>query len=343
MTQTRRLVICNDGTWNSPDDEDRDKRKPTNITKISRGILPVDRNGVSQIAFYGEGVGTGFGEKFIGGVTGFGLSANILEAYRFLSYNYAEGDEIYLFGFSRGAYTTRSLGGLISKIGLVCKDDAFYLPELYEFYKSGIADNEVTKFYESRSLKRFSPRIKMIGVFDTVGALGIPFGGINKLISGLDLVEFQFHDVKLSPIVDHAYHALGIDEKRVPFEPSLWEKNTDKTLEMEQRWFTGVHSNIGGGYNPDGLANLALQYIVGKAIKCGLEFDEEYLKHYKGFPDSELRDSMSLKYRLLGEYVRPIKLNDQSNQVIDESVFRRIEMDNSYTPINLKELKMNVI
>lgn len=332
----RRIIICNDGTWNSPDDEDRGKRRPTNISKISRAISPVDSNGISQIIYYDEGVGTEFGQKLIGGITGAGLSSNILQAYRFLAHNYIEGDEIYLFGFSRGAYTSRSLSGFIARIGLIHKDDVFYLPELYEFYKSGAEEKIIDAFFVNKGLNRYRPRIKMIGVFDTVGALGIPFGGINKILTGLDLIEFQFHDVRLSESVDYAYQALGIDERRVPFQPSLWAKKPDATKEMEQRWFVGVHSNIGGGYDPDGLANITLKYIIEKAKTLGLQFDTEYLSYYVGFSDSELRESMTLKYRILGEHIRTITQNDDSNQVIDSSVYDRIKKLDNYKPENIQ-------
>ncbi len=280
-------------------------------------------------------MGTEFGQKLIGGITGTGLSSNVLQAYRFLAHNYMEDDEIYLFGFSRGAYTSRSLSGLIARIGLIHKDDIFYLPELYEFYKSAAEEKTVDEFFLDKGLKRHKPRIKMIGVFDTVGALGIPFGGINRLLSGLDLIEFQFHDVKLSASVDYAYQALGIDERRTPFEPSLWTKKPDSTKEMEQRWFVGVHSNIGGGYDPDGLANITLNYIIAKAKNLGLQFDNEYLSYYVGFSDSELRESMTLKYRVLGEHIRPITQNDDSNQMVDSSVYDRIKKLDDYKPENI--------
>ena len=331
----RRLIVCSDGTWNSPDDVDRGKVKPTNITKLSRAILPLDSKGKSQIVFYDEGVGTGWGQRFVGGITGKGLSDNVLDGYRFLSHNYSTGDEIYLFGFSRGAYTSRSLSGFIALAGIVDKKDVFYLEQLYELYKQEDANLKIKSLIQKKQIKTFYPRIKMLGVFDTVGALGIPLGGLNKVLAGLDLIEFQFHDVKLSDSVDYAYHALAIDEKRVPFEPTLWSQKSDATIEMEQRWFTGVHSNIGGGYNPDGLANLALQYMVRKAAATGLEFNLDYLSFFKGNHDSELRKSMTAKYRVLGKHIRPINLNNASQQVIDESVFERISNSTDYRPDNI--------
>lgn len=331
----RKVIICNDGTWNSPDDKDRGKGKPTNITKLSRAILPIDTQGRSQIVYYNEGIGTGFGEKFLGGVTGYGISKNILDAYRFLSHNYSEGDELYIFGFSRGSYTSMSLVGLIAKIGLVAKDDVFYLPQLFEFYKKSTELSEVESFCQEKGVNCHRPRVKLLGIFDAVGTLGIPVSGINRLASSAGLVESTFHDVRLSDIVDNAYHALAIDEQRKPFAPTLWGKPTNDVVKMEQRWFAGVHSNIGGGVNPDDLANFALKYMVAKAQQCGLEFDQSYLSFYGGNIKTQIRDSMSFKYRLLGKKLRKIDLQDGSRQVIDQSVFDKISQDPSYRPKNV--------
>ena len=329
----RKLIICSDGTWNSPDDEDRGSRRPTNISKISRAILPVNDRNESQIVFYDEGVGTSWGQKFLGGITGLGLSANILECYRFLSDNYQENDDIYLFGFSRGAFTSRSLCGFIDKVGIVTKADVYYLPDLYRLYRQSASDATVEEFCQSKSISRFRARIKMLGVFDTVGALGIPIGGLNDVLNDLEIANFQFHDVSLSPIVDHAYHALAIDERRLPFKPSLWNAiPANSETVMEQRWFTGVHSNIGGGYRPDGLANIALHYMVEKAKECDLQFDSEYLEFFTPVVESEKRNSMSFKYRILGEHVRPINTD---TQVIDSSVYERMKKLEKYNPSNV--------
>jgi len=331
----RRIIICNDGTWNTPDDRDRDKRKPTNITKISRGINSVASDGVSQLVYYDEGVGTGFAEKIIGGATGFGISKNIVEAYRFICNNYREGDELFLFGFSRGAFTSRSLIGFLAKVGVVASEDSFYIPELFQFYRGQHSDAEVTEFYNRKSLTRRQPKVKMIGVFDTVGALGLPIGGINKVLERANIAEIEFHDVELHPFVENAYHALAIDERRKPFAPSLWSNKPSATKKMEQRWFAGVHSNIGGGYDPDGLANIALHYIVDNATHCGLEFNKEFLANYEPHYNSELRNSMSFKYRLMGPLERKISPGGPSNEVIDDMVkMRREDPKLDYDPKN---------
>ena len=168
-----RIAICTDGTWNKPDQEDRGKRKPTNVVKTARGILPVAADGTSQIVYYSDGVGTNWGvDKIAGGGFGIGLSANVVEAYQFLVLNYKPGDQIFLFGFSRGAYTARSLAGLINKLGVLPKDHAFYTPEAYMLYRDQAPKVRCEQF-KSEHKTRDVP-IKFIGVWDTVGALGIP-------------------------------------------------------------------------------------------------------------------------------------------------------------------------
>ncbi len=132
----RRLVICADGTWNSPDQEldGYDLRKPSNVVKLSRAVKPIGDDGTSQIVFYDTGVGTqDFVDKLVGGATGVGLSQNIIQAYRFLVNNFHSSDQIFLFGFSRGAYTVRSLSGLIDRIGLLPKSQEYWFPEGYGF------------------------------------------------------------------------------------------------------------------------------------------------------------------------------------------------------------------
>ena len=148
--------------------------------------------------------------------------------------------------------------------------------------------------------------------------------------------NYRSTELAIKELIDNAYHALAIDERRVPFAPTLWDKPKNPNVKMEQRWFAGAHSNIGGGCNPDDLANFALQYIVSKAKECGLQFDDAYLNFFRGRVTMEVRDSMSFKYRVLGKHIRPINLNDETNQVIDDSVFDKIEADKSYKPENVE-------
>jgi len=260
----RRLILCLDGTWNSNDKSD----KVTNVVKLLRSIPPVADDGTSQILYYGRGVGTAKGEKVRGGFSGAGLDDNVIDGYRFLGNNYQPGDEIYLFGFSRGAYTARSLAGLLNLAGIFhpsCLGGP--LEQLLDIRRSDKYDNNEARknaIAAIDNLKRHeNVRIKCIGVWDTVGSLGIP-GDWAKNLSFAS--RWYFHDVRLGAHVDVALHALAIDEKRAAFPPTLWEKPINQPLPpgqiVEQVWFAGVHSNIGGSYPDSDLSDITLDWMI---------------------------------------------------------------------------------
>src|SRR5258708_1017524 len=175
----KRIVICADGTWNERDQIDKKtgRRHPTNVTKVARGVLPQAASGTPQVVYYHEGVGTGGGlDKITGGAFGEGIEANIRALYRFIVYNYEAGDELYFFGFSRGAFTVRTLAGFMSKVGLVQKDDDYNVPELYDCYEGSTEPGspEWVKAFHNVRHPRPCPPILFIGVCDTVGAPAPP-------------------------------------------------------------------------------------------------------------------------------------------------------------------------
>lgn len=330
----RKIIISCDGTWNGPDQASKkfNVRKPTNIVKITRALKPLSDDGSSQICYYDSGVGTGnLFDKYVGGSTGKGLEKNIMEAYRFLVNNYNPGDEVFFYGFSRGAYTVRSLSGLINSIGLLPKNQDYWFPEGYRLYQKRAVISDRKKFIKQNNCKEMP--IKMIGVFDTIGALGVPVGFLNKISKK----KHSFHNVNVSPNVLHAYHALAIDEHRKAFKPAIW-KNKKSEQTLEQVWFPGVHTNIGGGYDDDGLANSALNWIVEKSEGLGLSFDHKYLKYFKSFPDDTLYESKKDMYRFAGDYPRPICSYINGNESINKSVYERWNSKNKkikYKPDNL--------
>lgn len=304
----KRIIVCADGTWNERDqvDETTGKRRPTNVTKVARATLARDANGVDQVVYYHDGVGTGGGiDRLTGGAFGHGIEDNVRELYRFILYNYAPGDELYLFGFSRGAFTVRTLAGFMKMVGLVQKDDDYFIPDIYECYQrsAGPGSEQWKRAFRRVKDAQPSPPIRFIGVWDTVGALGAP-GFLGRMINPN---KYRYHDVELTPQIQHAYQALAIDERRKPFEPNVWERPSGWSGTLEQAWFAGVHSNVGGSSTPDGLANVALHWMVGKAQALGLAVDAAFLAHYRPCFDSVLHDSMTGKYRLLGEHVRDIR------------------------------------
>ncbi|MDN5865028.1 MAG: DUF2235 domain-containing protein [Gammaproteobacteria bacterium] len=279
MTQ-RRLIVCFDGTWNEPDKGEN----PTNVVKLVRAIK-CKAGDVSQITFYDKGVGTGGPlDRIAGGASGEGLTRNMIDGYRFIANNYEDGDEIYAFGFSRGAYTARSLVGFIGLAGIISPLAlGSELRKAIEIYRHEEL-NRKHKLERMNALDRefvFGRKtgvpIRCIGVWDTVGALGIPGDLGRRLVS-----KNYFHDVQLSDKVEVALHAIAIDEKRGAFAPTLWVRKKGDSpppgQTVEQVWFCGVHSNVGGSYVDAGLSDLALDWLIKRVHELtGLEFDQQYM------------------------------------------------------------------
>ncbi|MBD3671474.1 MAG: DUF2235 domain-containing protein [Gammaproteobacteria bacterium] len=346
--EKKRIILCCDGTWNEAERLDNESRQyATNVLKTVRALSPVDEaTGIQQLIFYQPGIGTsGVGQflrtlgRFIGGCSGLGISRNIQDCYRFLANNYVPGDEIYLFGFSRGAYTARSLAGMIGSVGLLRKSDMDLLPEVYEYYRTAPEKRDFSPYHERVvQLDRRFPKIRFLGVWDTVGALGLPVPGLQHL----SRKWVGFHDTHLGRHVEHAYHAVAIDERRRPFKPAMWTR-LDGQISCQQVWFSGVHSNIGGGYADHGLSDVALMWLVKRAQRLGLRFNETYLFDAgKVIPDAmdKLEDSFTLPYKFLQwlgvlPYRRPIGEEQNQNEMIHESVIRRILEEPDYRPVNL--------
>jgi uncharacterized protein (DUF2235 family) len=256
----KRIVVCCDGTWNDSDEG----TGYTNVSRLAWAVQSTDTRGgkdIAQIVFYQSGVGTegDLASKVGGAALGLGLSHNIRDAYAFVCNNYNVGDEIFLFGFSRGAYTARSLGGLIGYAGLLGKQDLDRFFELWDGYK------EPDEEKRNDTLDSFGGRhqgvpIKVIGVWDTVGSVGIPAD-----LARLDVLNFRryygFHDTSLGLHVEHAFHALALDERRKNFVPTLWMQKPEgkaKGQELKQVWFAGVHCDVGGGYPVHGTSDIPL-------------------------------------------------------------------------------------
>lgn len=334
----KRIVICADGTWNDRDQVDKKsgKRKPTNVTKVARAVLP-KASGINQIVYYHDGIGTGGAvDKFTGGAFGKGMAENIANLYRFIVYNYEKDDQLYFFGFSRGAFTVRSLVGFMHKFGLIEKDDDYYVPEIYSCYENDKCpeDPEWKHAFHNVKETRPCPPIKFIGVWDTVGALGAP-GFLGHFFNRK---KYQYHNTDLNSAVENAVQAISIDERRKPFKPDIWVKPDNWSGNLAQAWFPGVHSNVGGGYDPDGLANEALHWVVEHAENCDLGIDSNYLSHYLPCFNSDLRDSMSWKYRVMGPNVRVLGANSAGCEAIHQSAVDRMNLKSlSYEPENLQE------
>lgn len=287
----KRLVVCCDGTWMASDSVD-----VSNIEKIARSVDASSAN-VPQVVHYASGVGArGYGlDRLLGGAFGSGLIGNLTETYRFLALNYEPGDEIFVFGFSRGAYTARSLVGMLGRVGLLRARslNRGRLREAVLRYRkmpldklaAGASDAEFARDWSHKDVQ-----VRFLGVFDTVGALGIP-GPLQR--------KHRFHDVELGGLVLTARQALAADERRRDFEPSLWRQGPDTTSDVKQVWFEGVHSDVGGGYPETGLADTALLWMVREARAQGLGFDLDSLADHLNTGSPALRhDSMRMLYRV---------------------------------------------
>lgn len=330
----KRLAVFADGTWNEPAQRDRGKAAPTNVVKLATAVLPADAGGVAQVAYYHEGVGENgsLWDRLSGGAFGTGISRNIQDIYRFLCINYAPGDEVWLFGFSRGAYTARSLAGLIRNCGLLKRENLPRIGDAYALYRDRTDDSSPSSdrakaFRNAWCWPDFG--VHFIGVWDTVGALGIPVTPLRFWTKSL----YEFHDVALSRTVRHAYQALAIDERRKPFIPAVWQRQAGApdTQVLEQAWFPGVHCNVGGGYADAGLSDGALLWMWDRTGKAGLALDER--QRPQSHADAEMEDSMTFYYRWLGDGRRTLGHEPTGAEGAHQTSLQR----SHYLPDNLRD------
>ncbi len=257
----QRLIVFFDGTWNDPTDQ-------TNVYRMARSVAKYDRE-TRQKFFYDPGVGTDRFSRVLGGISGYGLSKNLMQGYDWLARNYTAGDEIWIFGFSRGAYTARSLAGLLRKCGLLQISTPDLLEQSEKLYrdKNKHPDNPICQDF--RASYSHQVNVHFLGVWDTVGALGIPGW---RFMS--ERGYFGWHDTQLSGIVKHAYHAMALDEYRPEYDVCFWTTQDGKKkpaqVEVEQRWFIGAHADVGGGYGENSLTDISFAWMQHKAEKSGL-------------------------------------------------------------------------
>jgi hypothetical protein len=265
----QRLVVCCDGTWNTPNQAIAGKPCPTNVTKLALSIASEDCAGVRQCVYYHPGVVTSRGERLRGGAFGFGPSRNVFDGYRFLIDNYEDGDELYFFGFSRSAFTVRSLAGLVR---ILRRENADRIDEAWALHRrsadkpSGIASTLFRRAYS------YELRIHFLGMRDIVGTRSIPALGprwLQPIAKWLNH-RSEFHDAKLSTWVDGAFHALAIDEQWEAFEPTLWHQQSsagdqEPKQELKQVWFPRVHFDVGGGYPDTSPSDMPLLWMAERA------------------------------------------------------------------------------
>lgn len=305
-------------------------------------IQQEDEDGVQQVIFYDSGVGTqGAVDKVMGGGFGDGIDVNIRELYTFLALNYDEGDEVYLFGFSRGSYTVRSLCGLIYESGLVRRNHLQFVKEAYDLYREN-EDVESERAVAFREEHGERIPIKLLVCFDTVGSLGLPFDG-PSVFGVFDPEKYQFHSTTLNPLIENAIHMLSIDEDRSVFSPTLMEHHEEVGPEqLTQLFFWGGHGGIGGGDSRQTIsADTTLCFCVEEMQRrgLGLAIDMSQMPEY---PDvtvdtEELKSSSVMNFveKLTGKFVRDIPSLD----MIHKSAVKRFKLKPEWRPASLKNLE----
>ncbi len=312
----KQLIVCCDGTWNNPEQEENGVPAPTNVFKLYNALAEASQ-GNKQLKYYHPGVGGegGLVSSIVGGAFGAGISRHICNAYHWLAENYAEGDQIYLFGFSRGAFTARSLGGFLGKglLNLHNVDSKESWERVHTAFekgyrkgKEGWAKPDWAFFHAGQPAP-----IRLIGVWDTVGALGIP-DDLEILNFFDDKKNWEFHDTELGAHVQIARHAMAIDEIRSSFSVTRWSKIAP-TTDAKEIWFPGVHSDVGGGYAACDLSNGALLWMMQEAQSAGLKFRSDAIDLIKAAPLGIMHNSYKGAFAMLRSRPRNIPALCQAN------------------------------
>ena len=311
----KNIVVFSDGTA-----KDGGRGASTNVYKLFNMIEDRTDN---QIAFYDQGLGTGW-RKITGSAFGAGISKNILECYEFISDHYEAGDQVFLFGFSRGATTVRSLSGFIHLFGMLPKSRPELIHRAYRIYK--IRNTVKRARLATEFVRRHHTmwcRIKFLGVWDTVAALGIPFKSLDMIMNTVPWLRHRFHDLRLSDSVENARHALAIDDERLTFHPTLWDRELADHQTMKQVWFCGMHTDIGGGYAEQELSDIPLTWMISEAKRCGLRIYSQHKVILNPDPNGMMHDSRSGLSRLFRRRVRSWDVETRGKPKVHESLLMR--------------------
>lgn len=346
----RRLILCLDGTWNSSyagrrtADDGHEVLKPSNTLKLARAAV----TNAEQITYYDIGVGSlakypgkanrvlSLTDGMLGGGFGAGFEGNVEDALHFIALNHEPGDEVFIFGFSRGAATARAVTTYLDcGRGVPAKKDAYYLPMLFRAYiasngSQAAYDAELARINDRARAKNRPPleivpvNVKYLGVWDTVLSLGSRLLAFGKSTTR-DARVFHVGTAP-SKCIDRARHALAVDEMRLDFRPEIWVGHD--ASRHEQRWFPGVHSNVGGGYDNDGLANIAFHWVLDGARAAGLQVDEDFARKYRPFDKDSLYQSATWTFRAFDAIRRRTgqrSLLDHPAIPLDPSIIRRMQ------------------
>ncbi|KAM0750718.1 hypothetical protein T439DRAFT_325770 [Meredithblackwellia eburnea MCA 4105] len=346
----KRIIACCDGTWNNGLSEEN-KSGYTNVLRISRALesYSSDANeNIPQIVYYATGIGSDPGlVSYSEGMTGEGLASKVEEAYAFLAGNYVPGDELFLFGFSRGAYTARMVAGIIGEIGILDKVGMESFPTLFlALQQEGKAkpDDVATRDRVGQVLKPFRDLaraqiqaaggflIKLVGVFDTVGSLGLPteLHKTKPQVASL----FGFSNTDLGAHIQLALHALALDETRRDFLPTKWTQTAEgraKGQVLKQVWFSGSHSDIGGGWDQHDLSDLTLAWMVSQTEHL-LSFDKKYIQRIPDptapYGEQQPHNPLQGMFSFAAKQARtpPTATDDITHETIHFSVTKQIHL-----------------
>lgn len=322
----KNIVVFSDGTG-----QEGGEGNNTNVYKLFNMVEDRTEN---QITFYDRGLGTGW-RKVTGNISGMGISKNIYECYHFIFDNYRAGDNIFLFGFSRGATTVRSLSAFIHLFGILPKSRPELIKQAYKIYK--IENSEERKNRADDLVSRHHnqwTKIKFLGVWDTVSALGLPVKSLSTLVDWFPFFRHKFHNLTLSESVEHARQALAIDDERLTFHPKIWDKELKSYQTMKQVWFSGMHTDVGGGYQEQELSDIPLIWMTEEAKQCGLRIYPKHKVKIHPNADGFMHDSRKgFPGFLFRKATRTWNTQTHHKPVIHESVLlRKLNKENSESP-----------
>jgi len=385
----KRLILCFDGMWDKPPDPgtppqpsldfDRcptplsrpDSLPATNVLKLYHSVLPYTHDGRLQQKWYDSGREAPWFRRFRDGAFGYGLDQTILQGYAYLIAAYEPGDDLFIYGFSRGAYVARSLVGLLSTAGLlsttllnpnsisrvrktampgnsaapshdlaqgltdmVLDPSNHSIDEAYRLYRNFHNDAHTSASTAFRRRATQHVTVTVLGILDTVGPLGVP----TNALKWLNEHRYNFHDTELSPIVKQAYQALAIDEHRADHNATLWTSPPRSGQKIEQRWFTGAHGDVGGTYQDRDLADCVLAWMQQRSILEGLAVETSRIL-LKPNALGPLHDSFSecfggFRKWFHSRFYRPVMQTGTDTEVLDDSVHTRLLHNLRYRPHN---------
>jgi uncharacterized protein (DUF2235 family) len=322
----KNIVVFSDGTG-----QEGGRGNNTNIYKMFNMIE--DRTS-RQIAFYDPGLGTGC-RKISGYIGGGGISKNIRQCYRFIFENYEAGDQIYLLGFSRGSATVRSLSSFIHYFGILPKSRPELIWQAYSIYKTRNEQKRIRQAaaFISRHHTMWT-RVKFLGCYDTVAALGMPFRLAGAIFDGIPGFRHRFHNFRLSESVENSFQALAIDDERKTFHPILWDTRVLEYQHIRQVWFAGMHTDVGGGYKEQELSDIPLLWLTSKAVSAGLRIYPRHKVRVSEDADGKMHNSRgTFLTRLYRRKTRFWPEGRDDRPVIHQSVLARsANKENKYHP-----------